>query len=298
MDRFPFFRSPRLPILIALLAALLALGSCDDDSPTECVLYDVGAVEGRVLAAGDGVSTVVAARAMEGPNRMDVVCSTVSDSAGAYRMDLPTGLYRLEVDPNSSMIFINDFRDTVRITPRVHRKDLLRGKVTIRVALPDTFPDQKCTLQLAGRGLGADPVRSESSGGLLEFVCPVVHPGSYLMAFYGYGFFPVYLPDAWSRDTADSLKVGTDHPTVFAVDFTETHAFVGGRITGGRVKVWCGAGEGTVHSSPCAPSQARAAAFSPWRSECHRMKAIMKGVRNMPKAPIELIRFQSAKATL
>ena len=32
-------------------------------------------------------------------------------------------------------------------------------------------------------------------------------------------------------------------------------------MTGGTVNVWCGAGDGTVHSSPFAPSHARAAAF-------------------------------------
>src|SRR5690625_4119742 len=32
-------------------------------------------------------------------------------------------------------------------------------------------------------------------------------------------------------------------------------------ITGGMAKVWCGAGDGTVHSRPRAPSQTRSVAF-------------------------------------
>ncbi len=70
------------------------------------------------------------------------------------------------------------------------------------------------------------------------------------------------------------------------------------RITGGVLKVWCGAGLGTVHSRPSRHSQARASACSPLRSERHRMKPIRNGVANMPNAPIELTRFQSANTTL
>ncbi|KAG1368976.1 hypothetical protein G6F60_015706 [Rhizopus arrhizus] len=69
-------------------------------------------------------------------------------------------------------------------------------------------------------------------------------------------------------------------------------------MVGGVVKVCAGAGDGSVHSRPRAPSQLRASAFSPLRSEDSRIAAIMNGVTNMPNAPIELIRFQSAKATL
>src|SRR5690606_20736156 len=71
-----------------------------------------------------------------------------------------------------------------------------------------------------------------------------------------------------------------------------------GRMVGGVVKVCAGAGEGIVHSRPRAPSQQRSAAFAPCSSQCYRIAAIMKGVMNRPNAPIELIRFQSAKATL
>ena len=69
-------------------------------------------------------------------------------------------------------------------------------------------------------------------------------------------------------------------------------------MTGGVVKVWCGAGDGTVHSRPLAFSHARASAFLPLRSEDHRIAAIMNGVTNMPNAPIELTRFQSANTGL
>src|SRR5690606_3444001 len=70
------------------------------------------------------------------------------------------------------------------------------------------------------------------------------------------------------------------------------------RMTGGVAKVWGGAGDGTVHSSQRADSQARAGAMAPFFSEWNRMPNIRKGVANMPNAPIELTRFQSANTTL
>src|SRR5690606_31920917 len=70
------------------------------------------------------------------------------------------------------------------------------------------------------------------------------------------------------------------------------------RITGGVLKVWCGAGDDTVHSRPLAPSQTRSVAWTPLRLEVHRIANIRNGVTNMPNAPIELIRFQSANTTL
>src|SRR6185369_9243545 len=69
-------------------------------------------------------------------------------------------------------------------------------------------------------------------------------------------------------------------------------------ITGGVLKVWCGAGDGTVHSRPRAASHTRSVAFAPLRSDEYRIANIMNGVRNMPNAPIELTMFQSANTTL
>src|SRR3546814_15131313 len=46
------------------------------------------------------------------------------------------------------------------------------------------------------------------------------------------------------------------------------------RMTGGVVNVWCGAGDGTVHSRPLAPSHTRSVAFAPLRLELHRIANI------------------------
>src|SRR5690606_5931285 len=63
---------------------------------------------------------------------------------------------------------------------------------------------------------------------------------------------------------------------------------------GGVSKVWNGAGLGTVHSRPSAPSQGLSAAFSPPRIEgitTARMKYTC--IRPKPNAPIEAIMLKS-----
>src|ERR1700733_16263092 len=69
-------------------------------------------------------------------------------------------------------------------------------------------------------------------------------------------------------------------------------------MTGGTSNVWNGAGDGTVHSRPCAPSQATLPAGAPCFSDQYSTPNIMNGVRNMPYAPMVLTIFQSENATL
>src|SRR6185312_11748695 len=70
-------------------------------------------------------------------------------------------------------------------------------------------------------------------------------------------------------------------------------------ITGGTLKVWCGAGEGTVHSSPLAPSHTRSVAFffeknTQWITTPRKISCEAPN-RN---PPIELIMLKLANATL
>src|SRR6185437_11867117 len=70
-------------------------------------------------------------------------------------------------------------------------------------------------------------------------------------------------------------------------------------ITGGTAKVWCGAGEGTVHSKPLAPSHTRSAAFffeknAQWISTPRKISCEAPN----RKPPIELIMLKLANATL
>ena len=87
--------------LVISCAALLLSSSCDDDSPCSCPTYQIGAVEGYVLAAGEGCALKVGARALDGPRDGQVIVAALSDSTGWFRLELPTGRYRLETNPIS-----------------------------------------------------------------------------------------------------------------------------------------------------------------------------------------------------
>src|SRR5690554_736711 len=62
--------------------------------------------------------------------------------------------------------------------------------------------------------------------------------------------------------------------------------------TGGVTKVWNGAGEGTVHSRPVAPSQGLAGAGAPWPLQAltasHRKISCEKPNQNAPMVAISL----------
>src|SRR5690606_36210522 len=68
--------------------------------------------------------------------------------------------------------------------------------------------------------------------------------------------------------------------------------------SGGSSKVWCGAGDGTVHSRPSAASQLFAPAFSP-RPLAALMTTHRKisWLRPKPKAPIDASMLKSANCS-
>src|SRR6185312_13712347 len=70
-------------------------------------------------------------------------------------------------------------------------------------------------------------------------------------------------------------------------------------ITGGSSKVWYGAGDGTVHSRPLAPSHTRSVAFF-FEKNTQWISTPMKISCEAPnrKPPIELIMLKLANATL
>lgn len=221
---------PLYPACLGILAITLALSSCDDD-PTSCPVYDVGAVEGYLISSGEVISAEVGARAMEGPSEGTIVCATQSDSSGWYRLDLPTGLYRMEVKPSGGYVFSSDRRDTIRITPHVHRYDLLRGRAEITVGMPAALEGARYSLRVSGEGFDSDSESADIEDGELFFAFPILHPGPYLMSLSGIsGRF--YLPDTPEPDEADTLHVDEAHTATYEIDFSQSHATISGNVTG------------------------------------------------------------------
>ncbi len=217
-----------------LLCLLLLLTSCGDESTRPCPVHDIGAVEGYVIAGGEGSPATVRAVALCDPRREVVVATVESDSTGWYRLELPTARYRLETAPVSSVRFSSDVRDTITITPRVHRRDLLRGRVRIQVRMPADLEGEQYRLSLGypySRSYLAES--GHVTDGLLDFHFPMVPAGPYGMRIWsGSNPMSLYLPGSHDPEWAEMLEVGVEALTEYEISFEESHGSISGSVTG------------------------------------------------------------------
>jgi len=220
-----------------LLLALLTLVSCTGEPEPDVALFEVGAVEGYVLLAGQGSAmTLVADRIAIGPHDGyddRIHAETQSDSTGWYRLELPTGRYTLDTR-YSELGSTGDSRaDTVRIEPSVLYHDLRRGLVRVRVRVPPEWEARPCYLGLENDTIHDGWDRGIVEDGWAEFEIQAVEPGSYVMSFSGPNAAdPIYLPGSLEAAAADSLVVGLESAAVYEADFTDTYATVAGSLTG------------------------------------------------------------------
>ncbi len=220
-------------------AALLCLffflfSSCEEHSPCAYPVYEVGAVEGYVLAGGEGASITVGARAHEGDRRGQVIVSTLSDSTGWFRLELPTGLYRLETDPENAIVHSSDARDTITITPHVHRHDLMRGRAQVRIRVPGELNGEFFTLAIpSSYFLDRDSQTAQVQDGVLDFDFPVLQPQSYTMELEPTGSAArLYLPGTYDPDEAETVEIGVEEPVIIETSFEESYGSISGSIVG------------------------------------------------------------------
>ncbi|MDO9171259.1 MAG: hypothetical protein Q7W29_05440, partial [bacterium] len=220
-----------------LLLALLPLVSCTGEPEPDVALFEVGAVEGYVLVAGQGqVMTIAADRIASGTHDGyddRIHAETQSDSTGWYRLELPTGRYTLDTR-YSELGSTGDSRaDTVQIEPSVLYHELRRGLVRVRVRVPPEWETRSCYLDLENDTSYDGWDRDLVEDGWAEFEIQAVEPGSYVMSFSGSNSNArFYLPGSLEAATADSLVVGLVSAAVYEADFTDTYATVAGRVTG------------------------------------------------------------------
>ncbi|MDO9172794.1 MAG: hypothetical protein Q7W29_13285, partial [bacterium] len=215
------------------------LVSCTGEPEPDVALFEVGAVEGYVLVAGQGqVMTIAADRIAIGThNSYDdrIHVETQSDSTGWYRLELPTGRYTLDTR-YSDLGSTGDSRaDTVQIEPSVLYHELRRGQVRVRVRVPPEWEARSCYLGLKNDTIYDGGDRDYVEDGWVEFEIQAVEPGSYVLSFSGsYSNDPIYLPGSLEAATADTLVVGLESTAVYEADFTNTYATISGRVTGSR----------------------------------------------------------------
>src|SRR5262245_50461279 len=171
----PAARLARHSFVLAVLTSL----ACNNDSLTfpYCPPSALGTLEGYVLAAGEGFEARITAEPSR--NVGPVTFSTRSSSTGWYRLEMPTGTYRINIDTEDVTIDAA-FADTVRVAAETRRLDLHYGKVTILVRAAAILAGRSFRCRL-NRVRGSDEPRAVATvrDGFLEFVFPVVKAGEY-----------------------------------------------------------------------------------------------------------------------
>ena len=217
-----------------LLLMLLASLSCRDD-PVSLLVGPperMGAIEGYVRAGGDPVEVTVGARQTVDPGM--VPFKTRSNPTGWYRLELPVGAYRIEIDP-VDYGYISSRRDTIHVGSGTRRLDLLRGKLTLELTAPPDLEGRtfRCSLDPVNRPSG--PYRSvyasvtvQSGRATLTFA-PV--EALRYKIFLDLGRVGVWLPGTYDPAAADVVVVPVDRPVAYRAAL-DRWASVSGSIRG------------------------------------------------------------------
>lgn len=220
-------------IIVGLLSTLLVLVSCESESLPFCPIYKVGAVEGSIMFSGEGVSTKVWARAQEGPRSGQLINQTVSDSTGMYRIELPLGLYRIQVRPSSGNSISPAPYDTIRIIPAIKRLDFQFGQAEINVAMPPELNGKSITLSVTDSSDRDYSSWARVRNGLWQNTISFLPLGTYSMSMSLPGNSDdIYLPGTFDSQAADSLVVTAESTALYEADFSNQYASISGHVTG------------------------------------------------------------------
>ncbi len=218
-------------LLAATILSVLVLGgiACTDDPV--CPDFQLGAIEGVVTSAGEPVAGAHVLAFPRESSDNTAEATAVTDSSGRYHLDLPNGLYWVEIQTHRGELYLSAEIDTVRVASDLTRLDFPWGRAEISVGMPAAFEGRSCHLVMDGfPPVGQDAVVID---GMATFSFPLLRPQTYTMRLWS-GLVDIAFPAAMSLDDPrDSLVVGPDEPTVYAIDFAATYATLEGRITGG-----------------------------------------------------------------
>ncbi len=228
----------RVGVFVGMVLLVMAAGwltGCGDDSPTSCPTFAVGAVEGRLTSGGTGVSAVVGARALEGRLRGQVVVAAQTDSSGWYRLELPSGLYRIEEDPGGGIRISNDFRDTVTVASGISRLDLARGLVRLHVDMPARLDGSRVTVRLDGASWDSYQETGEVVNGAMDLEFPLVQPGSYDLELLGsldLNLLSMTLLSTTFGSGSDPVEVSPLEPCELSYDLSQSLSRLSGHLSG------------------------------------------------------------------
>lgn len=221
------------PLLLILLAGLLALAACDDDDTPIVPVYEIGVLEGTVTSAGEGVAVRIRARAISGMAPEYETYWTRSDSLGHYRLELPTGNFRLNLEwSGSENQYEFNLPDTLRVTQEGLRRDFKLGRVEIDIAMPGELEGQGFRLELKNSSIYGWTNILHVSEGRIRYVNPIVPPGEFIVDLYRSSFGHIYLPGTRDKDQATLFQVPAENPLLLEKDFSDRYATISGTLSG------------------------------------------------------------------
>lgn len=210
-----------LPATFLLLVAILSsyLTGCSDDRAPACPDYQVGAIEGYVLSGGIPIRAQV--RAIPGRTSDDVRFYVQTDSTGWYRMELPSGDYRMSVLPQDYGIGVSVFyseMDTVRITRSLRRFDLRIGRLGVQLAVPAILEGRSFSCRVQGIDSRPETARVEDGHLSWTFLFMIPDRGTTIGVDLGWG--RLYMPGTFDPRQAEQVLVSRDAPVHYQGDLS------------------------------------------------------------------------------
>ncbi len=213
--------SCRFRIFAFCLAVTLGfIPGCGDDETPPCPPVNVGRIHGMLQAAGQPIHAHVTAYAVpEDSHPGDAAyVQTLSDSSGAYSMEVPSGRYLLLMDASICYQFYAHGRlvsPSEAETLVVGRGESIAADVTLgaarlEVTTPAELEGYRCTARL----VASTPEQCRSTSGNARITdghatitFPRVIPGTYRMSFIVASVGEIWLPGTMDITEADSIVV-------------------------------------------------------------------------------------------
>ena len=215
------------PFLSALILCGLACGDrtvepCDDT-------YDVGAVEGFVTIAGEGVATSIGVRPYDGPQQGRQILTFESAADGFYRVDLPNGLYRFYVPPSTATtVTTMKYRDSVQVESKIAQLNIPRTRFHVRLTFPEMMNGKRCRGCLDGAERFT--MDEEIVDGKVDLIAPIIPPGDYQF-YINLQTDKFWLPGSFDPSEAETFTLTASDSMLITKSFA-SYATISGTITG------------------------------------------------------------------
>lgn len=223
------YRDIALRLAFLLLIVFWGPG-CNDKTYEPCLDdYHVGAIEGTITIAGAGAATDIGVRPYAGPLQNRQIHIAQSDASGHFRIDLPSGLYRLYVPPSTTpKISTMRYQDSVSVRSEISRLNIQRTRFRVRLTFPEMLNGETCLAVLDGPERFT--MEEVITDGKVDLVAPIIPAGDYRFYFI-LKTDKFWLPGTFDESQAEVYRLTTSDSLLITKSF-ENYATISGSVTG------------------------------------------------------------------